>query len=110
MQVFAGSFRGKVLFENPEYINPNAVRAYERRKKATGYDAKVSQKKKRKAHVEEHHLEEPELGDRKVFAKQQQSGRAASEDPGEASLVQADSSDEAGLSQGESDDAVEDEE
>jgi hypothetical protein len=67
--VFAGSFRGKVLFENPEYINPNAVRAYEKRKQAGAYDQKVHQKKRRKDHVEIHAVGEEELADRNVFAR-----------------------------------------
>ena len=68
MQVFAGSFRGKVLFENPEFINPNAVRAYEKRKHAGSYDQKVSAKKRRKAHKEDNVVEPSELDDRNVFA------------------------------------------
>ena len=68
MQVFAGSFRGKVLFENPEYINPNAVRAYEKRKHAGSYDQKVSAKKRRKEHKESNVVEPSELDDRNVFA------------------------------------------
>ena len=68
VQVFAGSFRGKVLFENPEYINPNAVRAYEKRKSMGAYGQKVHQTERRKAHVESNKIEESELADRKVFA------------------------------------------
>jgi hypothetical protein len=68
MQIFAGSFRGKVLFENPEYINPNAVRAYEKRKVASAYDRKTQQSQKRVEHKAQNRIEESVLSDRKVFA------------------------------------------
>lgn len=41
IKVFAGSFQGKVLFENPEFISPNAVRSYEKKQVAGKYTAKV---------------------------------------------------------------------
>jgi hypothetical protein len=68
MQVFAGSFRGKVLFENPEYINPNAVRAYEKRKAASGYDQKKQQVQRRAEHKTKNRVEESTLSDRRVFS------------------------------------------
>ena len=42
IKIFAGSFRGKVLFENPEFISPNAVRSYEKKKAAGTYTVKVT--------------------------------------------------------------------
>lgn len=50
VQVFAGSFRGKVLFENPEFIHPNAVRSYEKKKEAGVY----KRRKDREAAAAEH--------------------------------------------------------
>ena len=77
LQVFAGSFRGKVLFENPEFINPNAVRAYEKRKAAGTYKHRVSRKQQREAHEAENAFEEPELSNRRVFAKDDDGAQAA---------------------------------
>jgi hypothetical protein len=74
--VFAGSFRGKVIFENPEYINPNAVRANEKRKSAGAYDAKVASKSRHKEHKAAHVVEESELADRRVFAQPEGRERA----------------------------------
>ena len=68
MQVFAGSFRGKVLFENPEFINPNAVRAYEKKKEAGVY----KRRKDREAAAKEHKMANAhpvdKLSNKHVFA------------------------------------------
>lgn len=68
MQVFAGSFRGKVLFENPEFVHPNAVRAHEKRKAAGVYDQKKSREEASKARKVEHHVGEHPLSNKAVFA------------------------------------------
>lgn len=68
VQVFAGSFRGKVLFENPEFVHPNAVRAHEKRKAAGVYDQKKSREAASKAHKALHHVGEDPLSNKAVFA------------------------------------------
>jgi len=37
IRIFKGSFGGPTLYQNPEYVSPNAVRAIEKRKKGTAY-------------------------------------------------------------------------
>ena len=60
MRVFAGSFRGQVLWSNGEYVSPNAVRRGMRDRRGAGYEAKTAAKAKRKAHVERWHLHGPD--------------------------------------------------
>ncbi|WFD26449.1 Ribosome biogenesis protein brx1 [Malassezia nana] len=43
IRIFEGSFGGPTLFDNPEYISPNAVRQALRRDKGQAYKAKVLQ-------------------------------------------------------------------
>ena len=68
LQVFAGSFGGKVLYENPEYINPNAVRSYEKRKAAGVYERRKSKEQAAKDHKEGLKLPIDELSNTAVFA------------------------------------------
>jgi phage repressor protein C with HTH and peptisase S24 domain len=68
VQVFAGSFRGKVLFENPEFINPNAVRAYEKQKAAGVYERRKAQEQAAKDHKAALKPVADELSDQRVFA------------------------------------------
>eukprot|EP00897_Mesotaenium_endlicherianum_P006982 jgi/Mesen1/6311/ME000325S05449 len=50
IKVFAGSFGGATLFENPFYVSPNTVRANIKRAKAGKYASKVKAKQRRKQH------------------------------------------------------------
>ena len=50
VKMFSGSFKGRVLYENPAYVSPNVTRAEERRGKSTRYVQKVKAKKRRKLH------------------------------------------------------------
>lgn len=68
LQVFEGSFRGRVLFENPEFVTPNAVRAYERRASAGGYDARKRAERRREAHRASLASEPDPMAERAVFA------------------------------------------
>jgi ribosome biogenesis protein BRX1 len=50
VRLFAGPFAGRVLYENGEYVAPNAVRALRRRERDAGYADRVGQREARKAH------------------------------------------------------------
>jgi len=52
VKMFAGSFKGQVLYENPAYVSPNVLRADEKKGKSTRYVQKVKAKKRRKLHEE----------------------------------------------------------
>ncbi|QDZ25304.1 Brix domain-containing protein [Chloropicon primus] len=52
VKMFAGSFKGQVLYENPSYVSPNVMRADERKGKSSRYVQKVKAKKRRKLHEE----------------------------------------------------------
>lgn len=66
--MFAGSFRGKVLFENPEFINPNAVRSYEKRKAAGVYERRKAREAERKDHKDALKVGPDGLSNKAVFA------------------------------------------
>eukprot|EP00798_Chlamydomonas_sp_ICE-L_P021638 gene21638-28647_t len=61
IKIFDGSFGGKTLFENTDYISPNAVRAAAKRQAAGKYKNKVGQKERRKEHVAANPLPVDEL-------------------------------------------------
>lgn len=48
--VLEGGFGGRVLYENPTYVSPNALRAALKSKHGSKYATKVKGKDKRKAH------------------------------------------------------------
>ncbi|MEW5301661.1 MAG: hypothetical protein WDW36_004507 [Sanguina aurantia] len=54
IKIFAGSFGGATLFENPNYISPNAVRSAAKKAAAGKYKNKIAAREKRKTHVGEH--------------------------------------------------------
>jgi ribosome biogenesis protein BRX1 len=48
IRIFRGSFGGQTLYQNPNFVSPNAIRARERREKGLSYeDRKLSQKKRK---------------------------------------------------------------
>lgn len=51
IKIFEGSFGGKTLYDNPEYISPNAVRSAMKKKQAGKYKSKVQTRHEHKAHV-----------------------------------------------------------
>lgn len=63
IKIFAGSFGGKTLYENPLYISPNEIRAMEKRKKGGKYANKVKAKTRRKMHELSNPLEPDEFAD-----------------------------------------------
>lgn len=48
VKIFAGSFGGATVYENPEYVSPNAVRSMMRKKQGGKYATKVKAKQRRK--------------------------------------------------------------
>lgn len=55
IRIFAGSFRGQVLWSNEDYVSPNAVRRSIKEKHGATYERKVKAKQKRKTHEAEWH-------------------------------------------------------
>lgn len=50
IRIFEGSFGGRVLYDNPEYVAPNMMRRLLKQQKAGKYSQKVQQKAKRREH------------------------------------------------------------
>ncbi|KAG8492454.1 hypothetical protein CXB51_009577 [Gossypium anomalum] len=63
IKIFAGSFRGPTLYENPFYVSPNQIRALEKKQKAGKYAKKVKAKTRRKMHELSNPLEPDEFAD-----------------------------------------------
>jgi ribosome biogenesis protein BRX1 len=42
IRLFEGSFGGSTVFENPEFVSPNMIRAAHRREKATKYNSRLA--------------------------------------------------------------------
>ncbi|RZC62031.1 hypothetical protein C5167_023770 [Papaver somniferum] len=63
IKIFAGSFGGPTLYDNPFYVSPNERRAADKRKKAGKYALKVKAKTRRKAHEQDNPLQPDEYAD-----------------------------------------------
>lgn len=63
VKILSGGFNGAVLWENPHYVSPNAIRQMMNRRKQSSYKAKLVAKEKRKQHLSENQPEEDELAD-----------------------------------------------
>lgn len=63
IKMFAGSFGGPVIYDNPTYVSPNAVRAALKKKSQGKYVSKVQSREKRKEHVNANPLPPKEFGD-----------------------------------------------
>jgi len=50
IRIFRGSFGGQTLFQNPEFISPNEIRALEGKRKGDVYVGRKENQKKRKVH------------------------------------------------------------
>eukprot|EP00898_Chlorokybus_atmophyticus_P006158 jgi/Chlat1/6543/Chrsp45S06017 len=61
IKVFAGSFGGPTLYENPNYVSPNLTRAMEKRANASKYTKRVKAKQRRKQHEVVNRLKPTEL-------------------------------------------------
>lgn len=53
VRIFRGSFGGQTLFQNPDFVSPNEVRALERREKGMSYANRKESQTKRKERVEQ---------------------------------------------------------
>jgi ribosome biogenesis protein BRX1 len=54
IRIFRGSFGGQTLFQNPDFVSPNAIRAMELRQKGKSYEMRKhaeETRKKRKAEI-----------------------------------------------------------
>ena len=69
IRIFAGSFRGAVLWSNPDYVSPNAVRRHQREKEGGQYEAKVRAKQRRKVHAAAWRPQGGEMDNERVFGK-----------------------------------------
>jgi ribosome biogenesis protein BRX1 len=63
IKVLVGSFFGQVLYDNPRYVSPNAVRSAMKRSAQGKYISKVRNRQHRKEHVAAHPLPRSELDD-----------------------------------------------
>lgn len=63
IKFFDGSFAGKMLYHNPDYIAPNKIRRAMDSKDAMKYRNKIAQKKKHRRAVEKNRLPRDELAD-----------------------------------------------
>lgn len=61
IRIFRGSFGGQTLYQNPDFISPNEIRANEKRTKGNSYTQRKEQQKKRKARKNELVLPEDPL-------------------------------------------------
>jgi len=67
IKMLAGSFGGPVMYDNPAFVSPNAVRAAIKRKAQGKYGSKVDSRQQRKNHLAANQVPKNELGD--VFAE-----------------------------------------
>lgn len=70
IKILVGSFFGQVIYDNPLYVSPNAVRSAMRRSAQGKYISKVKNRLHRKEHVAANQLPKSELDD--VFKAAQQ--------------------------------------
>lgn len=68
IRVFEGSFGGATVFENPEYISPNAIRHLVRKQKGDKYSARVNQQETFRTKKDKYRPKEDALSRNKVFA------------------------------------------
>lgn len=61
IRIFRGSFGGQTLFQNPDFVSPNEIRAMQYKRKGQTYEQRKESQKKRKARQEELVLPEDPL-------------------------------------------------
>jgi len=68
--IFEGSFSGPVIYENKEFVSPNAVRSLKRKSEGTRYASrKVAEREREQRRKEGWKSKQPdELGDATLFA------------------------------------------
>jgi ribosome biogenesis protein BRX1 len=67
IRIFAGAFRGAVLWSNPDYVSPNAVRRHARARAGGAYVKKVDAKRRRKAHADKWQSAPADTDNERVF-------------------------------------------
>ena len=63
VKIFDGCFGGNVLWENPEYVSPNVVRAMMKTNRGSKYVERHESKRQRGSYVDENQLEKGEFAD-----------------------------------------------
>ena len=63
IRIFRGSFGGQTLFQNPQFVSPNEIRAMEYKRKGNSYMERKHAQKKRKIRQEEIVLPKDPLAD-----------------------------------------------
>ena len=53
IRIFRGSFGGQTLFQNPDFVSPNEIRAVEKRQKGRSYEQRKESQKLRKNQQED---------------------------------------------------------
>ena len=61
IRIFRGSFGGQTLFQNPDFVSPNEIRAMQYKRKGNSYVQRKESEKKRKTRQEELVLPEDPL-------------------------------------------------
>jgi ribosome biogenesis protein BRX1 len=61
IRIFRGSFGGQTLFQNPDFVSPNEIRAMQNKRKGMTYEQRKESQKKRKTRQEELVLPEDPL-------------------------------------------------
>jgi len=61
IRIFRGSFGGQTLFQNPDFVSPNEIRAVEKKRKGRSYELRKESQKMRKTRQEELVLPEDPL-------------------------------------------------
>jgi ribosome biogenesis protein BRX1 len=61
IRIFRGSFGGQTLFQNPEFVSPNEIRAIEKKRKGQSYEHRKASQRMRKSREEEYVLPEDPL-------------------------------------------------
>ena len=63
VKIFSGSFGGPIIYDNPEYVSPNAIRAALKKSTQSKYASKVDSRKRRKEHLNAHKVPRGPLDD-----------------------------------------------
>lgn len=61
IRIFRGSFQGQTLFQNPDFVSPNEIRAMQHKRKSNTYVQRKESEKRRKVRKEELVLPEDPL-------------------------------------------------
>ena len=68
IRIFEGSFGGPTLFDNPEFVSPNAIRHAMRRSKGESYKTRTMQSENLRVKRDKYKGSESELSRARVFA------------------------------------------